>query len=84
MEYQEKPMKLYQADLIEECSEHLSLRVCHWMFDGREVTDEIKEFVDWCLEQDKIDIHAKRGHDGKSFYERREEAKQERRGQDDR
>lgn len=73
--YKEKQVKMYQADLLEECSEHLSLRTCHWLFDGRELTNEIKEFVDWCLEQDKIDLHAKRGHDGKSFYERREEAK---------
>lgn len=63
------------ADLLEECSEHLSLRLCHWLFDGNEVTDDIRRFVDYCLEQDEKDLHCPRSKDGKSFYQRREEAR---------
>lgn len=73
--YIEEQVKMYQADLLEECSEYLSLRMCHYMFAGKKVTKDIEEFVAWCLAEDKIDIHAPRAHDRKSFYERREEAK---------
>ena len=73
----EKPMSLYQADLIELASEHLQYHVEGYMLTGHIVSKDVEEFYKWCLEQDKEALHCKRGVDGKSFYERREEAKNE-------
>jgi hypothetical protein len=73
----EQKIGFYQADLIEHASECLTYRVEHWILDGRELTEDIKNFVAWCQEQDKNDLHCKRGKDGKSFAERREESKKE-------
>jgi hypothetical protein len=73
----EQQMRFYQADLIEHATEYLQYRMEHWILDGRPLTEDIKNFVAWCREQDKNDLHCKRGKDGKSFVERREEAKTE-------
>ncbi len=71
----ERPMKLYQADLIEIDSESLTYHLEHYLFDGNEITPDIKKFFDWCKAHNKEMLHCKRGKDGKSFFERREEAK---------
>jgi len=73
----EHKVGFYQADLIEHATEYLQYRMEHWILDGRPLTDDIMNFVAWCQEQDKNDLHCKRGQDGKSFHERREEAKVE-------
>lgn len=72
----EKPMKLYQADLIELGAEHLIYHVEVWILKhGKDVSEDVHNFIAWCREEDKEMMHCKRGKDGKSFYERREEAK---------
>lgn len=70
----EKPMKLYQADLIERDIEELVYYMEGWMFAGNELTDEIKSFIDFCSEEQRRRLHVPRSGDGKSFYQRREEA----------
>ena len=72
----EKPMSVYQADLIELGAEYLHYHVMGWMFaHGEDVSDDVKEFLEFCKQEDHESLHCKRGGDGKSFYERREEAK---------
>ena len=71
----EKPINIYQADLIEYASEHLQYNLEGWLLTGHEISEDIKKFYEWCLKQDKEYLHCKRGIDGKSFYERREEAR---------
>ena len=70
-------MKIEPADLIEECSENLAIRLDHWRFDhvdaSKEELDIICKFVKWCLEEDQKDLDAPRNPDGKSFRQRREE-----------
>jgi hypothetical protein len=76
--YKEKPMSLYQADLIELGAEYLIYHVEGWMFKhGKDVSEDVHNFIAWCREEDKEMMHCKRGRDRKSFYERREEAKKE-------
>ncbi len=70
----EKPMELYRADLIEHDIEELVYYMEDWMFAGNELTDEIKRFVDFCSEEQKSRLHVSRSGDGKSYYQRREEA----------
>ncbi len=70
----ENPINLYQADLIELASEHLQYHIEDWILTGHLVSKDIEEFYKWCLEQDEKALHCKRGQDGKSFYERREES----------
>lgn len=59
------------ADMIEDHMERLVYDLEGWLFAGRTVTPEIKEFHDWCMKDNKESLHCKRGGDGKSFYERR-------------
>lgn len=63
-----------QADLIDHDIEQLIYYVEHWMLSGNELTDEIKRFIDFCSDYKKRQLHAPRTGDGKSFYQRREEA----------
>ncbi len=70
----EKPMELYRADLIEHDIEELIYYIEGWMFEGNELTDEIKRFVDFCSEDKKRQLNVPRTKDGKSYYQRREEA----------
>ena len=71
----ESPMSLYQADLIEIGNDQLQYHMEGWILSGYTVSEDIKAFVKWCIEQNKETLHCKRGKDGKSFYERREEAR---------
>lgn len=71
----EQPRKVYQADLIELGWEYLTYHAEGWILCGRELPEDVKNFLAYCKEQDKEMMHCKRGIDGKSFYERREEAK---------
>lgn len=70
----ETPMEMFKADLIEHDIEELIYYIEDWIFAGNELTDEIKKFVDFCSEKQKHKLHASRSGDGKSFYQRREEA----------
>lgn len=76
MEYQERPMKLYQADLIEIADENLTYLIEGWIFKhGKDVPEDVKIFIAWCRSEHQEQMHCKRGQDKKSFYERREEGK---------
>lgn len=69
-------MKLYQADLIEHTDEQLTYYREFWMFKhGNDVSEDVKNFIAFCRKENKEALHCKRGKDGKSFYERREEGK---------
>ena len=76
MDYQERPVKLYQADLIEMADEQLIYCVKLWMFKyGKDVSEDVKNFIAFCREENKEALHCKHAKDGKSFFERREEGK---------
>jgi hypothetical protein len=66
-----------QADLLEECSEHIKARLMHYMLDHADCDpaklSAIKEFVDYCCQEDQKDLDVPRASDGKSFRQRREE-----------
>jgi len=66
---------MHQADLIEYASENLQYHFEGWLLTGHEISQDIEKFYKWCLEQDQEALHCKRGQDGKSFFERREEVK---------
>lgn len=72
----ERPSKLYQADLIDIADEQLIYYREFWMFKhGKDVSEEVKDFIAFCRAENKEAMHCKRGGDSKSFFERREEAK---------
>ena len=62
------------ATLIEECSEHLQIRLDQYVFTQKYIEEEldiIAKFVKWCLDKDMEDLNEPRCPDGKSFLERR-------------
>ena len=71
----ERPMKLYQADLLELDIESVKYHFEHYLFEGHEITEDIKKFCEWCIEHDKKMLYEKRSGDSKNFLERREEGK---------
>lgn len=72
----ERPLKLYQADLIDMAAEQLSYMQTGWILEhGKDVPEDVKNFIEWWRAELKKELHCKRGQDGKSFYERREESK---------
>jgi hypothetical protein len=68
-------MMEHHADLIEYESDRLRYHIEGWVFSGHEITEDIQKFIDWCFERNEHALHAPRTGDGKSFYQRREEAK---------
>jgi hypothetical protein len=72
----ERPMKLYQADLIEIADEHLTYMHEAWILThGKDLPEDAKNFIAWCRAEHQEQMHCKRGGDKKSFFERREESK---------
>ena len=67
------------ADLIEENSEYIALRLDHWIMSHADEAhspkfDAIVEFVQWCRAEDQKDLDAPRnGLGGTSFRQRRED-----------
>lgn len=61
------------ANFIEDFIEHLTIKYCHWLFEGNESNADVVKFIDWCVKDANNDLHAPRGRDGKSFFQRRED-----------
>ena len=53
---------------LTESIEHLQVRYSQWLLSGQ--TGGVRDFVEWCVYEDKKDLHTKRNPDGKSYLER--------------
>lgn len=74
----EQKIGFYQADLIEMADENLTYLIEGWIFKhGKDIPEDVKNFIAWCRSEHKEQMHCKRGKDGKSFAERRDESKAE-------
>ena len=68
-------MKLDQATLLEAFTDSITTRYADYLL-MHEVSEigqlAVREFFEWCIAENTIDLHAPRNPDGKSFLERRD------------
>jgi hypothetical protein len=63
------------ADFLEDASDHLVIRMEHYLFDNVNISPTkykiIQEFVEWCIKEDQKDLDIPRAPDKTSFRQRR-------------
>jgi hypothetical protein len=60
------------ATVLEQTSEDLEIRLDQYAMANGKISQEVIDFVTWCVNENKQDMDVPRNPDGKSFRERRE------------
>jgi hypothetical protein len=61
---------MLQTRLAERFIYTLSIKLDNYLFDGFDISDEIKHFVNYVVKDARKDIFVKRGHESTSYFDR--------------